>query len=456
VARGQGTTMKRCGCRDPRTGRQYGTRCPRLRKRGHGSWYINLPTTPTFSSPAGRLRRGGYHSRADARQALSRLGGPAQQRRTHPLTVNDWFDRWEADIERRLRPSTVLGYRRHLELYLRPLLGHEILSELTPDDVQGAFDTIIRQHHREDLPLTAATMQRIKDTLSPALNCALRAQLLTDNPCRHINLPPAQRSRPVVWTAAMVQHWRRTGQHPVLGVWTAEMTAQFLEHIRDHQDYALFHVYALRGLRRGEGLGIRWSDVSFTRKTVTINRQLQKLPGQPLQAVDPKTPSSVRIVALDNNTLRVLRIHRAQQARDAEAAGEHWTESGYIFTDRTGQPLAPDHASSTFRSLIKKHDLPPVRLHDLRHGSASLGLAAGVALKTVSDQHGHRTVMTTADTYQSVLSREANSAAEAVALLVRQAGRRIARRTAKQARRNEVRRNDRKSKRLGLENCSSG
>ena len=136
----------------------------------------------------------------------------------------------------------------------------------------------------------------------------------------------------------------------------------------------------------------------------------------------PKTLHSARVIALDHTTIAALRAHRARQRTEQHQPGHH--DSGYVFTGLGGDPLAPDRLTRHFRTLTEATGLPPVRLHDLRHGAASLALAAGVDLKVVADQLGHCSIVLTADTYVSVAMELALSAAEAVARLVLRAGRR--------------------------------
>jgi integrase len=100
---------------------------------------------------------------------------------------------------------------------------------------------------------------------------------------------------------------------------------------------------------------------------------------------DPKTPAGLRAVALDRHTVKVLREHHRRQAdqRDRRlAAGKTWRESGYVFVRKDGTPIHPGYASTRFRLLVKRAGVPPVRLHDLRHGAASLAHEAGADLKT--------------------------------------------------------------------------
>jgi len=135
-----------------------------------------------------------------------------------------------------------------------------------------------------------------------------------------------------------------------------------------------------------------------------------------------KTPASRRVVALDATTIAVLRALWAAQQRNCRADGT--APSGYVFTGADGGPVSPDYLTRTFRELVQHTGLPPARLHDLRHGAATLALAAGADLKVVADQLGHCSIVLTADTYTSVAMELALAAAEAVARLILRAGKR--------------------------------
>ena len=417
VMSGQGSVYKRCGCVDPVTRRQLGRRCPRLAGSRHGSWYVELGLPPGPDGRRCRIRRGGYTSRAAATAVLARLRGPRQgDQDGRVLTVGDW-------LASRTSPatSTMRGYAAHVRLYLAPCLGRVLLAELSAEHVQAMFSAIIRQHQALGSPVTSATLNRIRATLRAALNAAVRRGLIGDNPASRAELPRARRPRAVVWTPERIEHWQHTGEHPAVAVWTAGQTAQFLHSIKDHRLYACYHLIALRGLRRGEAAGLRWRDVDLDGKTAVISQQLQQYDGR-LTVCPPKTPHSARTIALDHTTVAALREHHDRQRAEATSFGPGWRASGYVFTGLNGRPMAPDRLSRTFKKLAAAAGLPPVRLHDLRHGAATLALAAGVDLRTVQDQLGHSSIVFTADTYISVLPEVARAAAEKVAALILRAG----------------------------------
>ncbi|WP_103960934.1 tyrosine-type recombinase/integrase [Nonomuraea solani] len=123
-------------------------------------------------------------------------------------------------------------------------------------------------------------------------------------------------------------------------------------------------------------------------------------------------------MALDEDTVTALRAHRKRQAAERLAAGEAWTDSEFVFPDEIGRPLHPQQVGDQFYRLAFHVGLPPVRLHDLRHGAASLMLAAGVDLKVVQETLGHVSSTFTRDTYTSVYPEVARAAAESTADLV--------------------------------------
>jgi integrase len=221
----------------------------------------------------------------------------------------------------------------------------------------------------------------------------------------------------LVWTVEREARWRITGKRPSpVMVWTPEQTGHFLASATEDPLYAMYHVIALRGLRRGEAVGLRWVNVDLGSATLIVCEQIVQL-GWTTEHTTPKA-NSERIVALDRWTVEVLRLHRAKQAAELRVLGTTPEDVGFVFTRADGHVHHPSYATSHFAELIKAADLPPIRLHDLRHGAATLALASGADLKVVQEMLGHSSITITADTYTSVLPQVARAAAEGVADLV--------------------------------------
>jgi len=144
------------------------------------------------------------------------------------------------------RPATLRSYHQHIHQHLVPHLGGTLLHELCLDDVQTTFAILARTPTRYGRPRATSTLHRIRATLRVALNAAMRRGLIDTNPARYLELPLASRSKAVVWTQARVAHWRATGEHPTVAVWTDHQTAQFLHHralvVCRHSSLPLIHI----------------------------------------------------------------------------------------------------------------------------------------------------------------------------------------------------------------------
>jgi len=314
----------------------------------------------------------------------------------------------------RLRDSTRRIYKSHVRQHLRRVFDGVLLRELDAGRVGLAFARLSAGG------MSAATALRVFSTLRTALNAAVREGLIAQSPARYVELPRARRPFAVVWTKRRVEEWQRTGERPAVAVWTPEQLSEFLVSVAGHPLFALFRLVGMRGLRRGEACGLQWGDLDLQDGVAYLSRQLQQDAAGRLKECPLKTETSRRAVALDAETVIILRAHRSRQrVRLGEAAV---APEGWVFTREDGGPLSPEVLTCTFITLVGQTDLPPVRLHDLRHGAATLMLLAGMELKTIADQLGHSSVVLTADTYVSVAVELGLKSAEEAARLVLKAG----------------------------------
>jgi integrase len=360
------------------------------------------------------VRLGGYPTRPDAEAMLARLQAPSGPRRATAVscTTGRWLASWLA-ARQTLGPSARRSYQQHLNDYLIPGIGSIPLALLTPADVRAMFAAISRRRTQAGTLLSAATMVRIRCTLRAALNAAIREGLITANPARLVELPAPTRPLPVVWTVPRVAAWRQSGVRPAVAVWTAAQTAAFLTAIRDEPLYACYQLLAVSGLRRGEAAGLGWPDIDLDGATVTVTRQLQEIGGS-LIVLPPKSIASNRVIALDPWTVQELRGYRDRHPPARPG--------GYVFARPGGRPYTPGHLTRRFIKLVRREHLPPVRLHDLRHGAATLALTTGADLKVIQAMLGHASIVLTADTYTSVLPDVARKSVEAVAAEIVRAG----------------------------------
>jgi integrase len=170
-------------------------------------------------------------------------------------------------------------------------------------------------------------------------------------------------------------------------------------------------------MRRGEALGLRWSDVDLEKARLAVRRALIPTNGTVVVS-EPKTAKGRRVIALDPATVEVLKAQAARQLDEQDEWDKAWIESGLVFTAENGGPLDPDSISRFWRQAVKKSMLPRIRLHDLRHTHATLALQAGIHPKVVSERLGHATVSITLDTYSHAIPAMQEEAAVLIAGLV--------------------------------------
>jgi integrase len=326
---------------------------------------------------------------------LMLVPGPRPDAGRH-LTVARYLSAWLAG-KQALRPSTRASYESHVRLYLVPHLGQVLLADLRHEHIEAMYARIEGGNDARARPVSPATRRRVHATLNSALGTAVRRGLIERNPASTVELPAARRTR--------------------VDVWTAVELGGFLDLISGDRLYLLYLLLGLRGLRRGEAVALRWSDVDLDQGCLRIEQSAVRV-GSRSVIGPPKSASGLRVVAIDPATVDRLRHHRDQQVRHGQHRIGSPVASGLVFMTEDGGPLDPTFVSRHFDRLVAIHGLPRIRLHDLRHTSASVGLAAGESLVEVSRRLGHSSIVVTADIYSHIAPHVAHESAERLADLV--------------------------------------
>lgn len=192
-----------------------------------------------------------------------------------------------------------------------------------------------------------------------------------------------------------------------------EEAAAIIDAVRGDRSEALYVTALMTGCRLGELSALTWRDVDLDDGTMTIRRSLglgRDPKGEPIFA-PTKTRKSVRTIWIGAIVVSSLRAHRARQAVERLAAGRRWRDHDLVFASTIGTPLNGGDVLRSFRKLLKTAGIPSMRFHDLRHAYATLSLAAGEDLATVSSNLGHSNIATTANVYAHVLPSTKKSGA---------------------------------------------
>lgn len=291
------------------------------------------------------------------------------------LTVVDYMTQWLTHAKTTVELHTWVSYEQVVRIHIVPALGHVPVAQLQPLQIQGLYQD------RLDAGRSPRTVRRIHEVLHNALAQAVEWQLIAQNPASRVKPP-------------------RAGKREMQFL-TFDQAQQLLRALDGHPLESLHLAAIMTGMREGELLGLRWSDIDWSRQTLTVAQTVWIHQKQPIFKPYPKNRKP-RTLPLATAVLAKLKTHRVEQAKQILAATEY-EDHGLVWARKNGQPLRHEYVLRNLHRALRQTGLPEIRYHDLRHSAASLLLALGVPLKEVSETLGHSSVEITADLYGHLL-----------------------------------------------------
>lgn len=375
-------------------------------KRSVTTWTVTYDEPITEGEPRRQRRKAGFATRRDAEKWFDKKKTQLERGFTgidEKATVESYLKHWLSNAS--VGAGTLRMYESYARRFIYPALGKSRLCDLKPSHLEGAKREWARRHRKgaEKAPIVSSKSVRHAWTvLAVALNRAKKQQIITFNPCEYVDAPRVERRE--------------------MRSLDASTAAAYIQTFSNDPDMGATIVLAIgSGLRRGELLALRWSDVDLEGATLRVNRALECValvdPDDPekrtpqLRFKEPKTAGSRRLIHLPAFAVERLRQHRREQKDRFDVLGIWRTNESLVF-DHVGEPWNPNTFGTEFARRARRLKLPRVRLHDLRHSYATLMLESGVDLKTVSQALGHATIRITADTYAHVTPAMQKSAAE--------------------------------------------
>jgi integrase len=372
------------------------------RSNGEGTVYYDSANDLWYGAVSinGKRRKTrGYPTQREALAALRQL----QRDRdvgvdiTAPQkTVRQFLEEWLREVVKpNTAPKTYHSYRQMVQLYLIPQLGKYQLNSLRPAHVQTMLNDLSQHGKTDGQGLAPRTVQYIRTVLVQALNLAIEWE----------------------WLARNVAALTKSPRVPKIEIKPLDraQARALLAAVAGHRLATLYRVALSLGLRKGEVIGLRWTDVNWEAKTLLISGQIQRVGGK-LERRVPKTEHSLRTIPLPDALITALRCHQRAQEEERALMGEKWKEHGLVFPSEVGTPIEPRNLSRHFKSVLKKVGLPQTtRFHDLRHSCATMMLAQGIPLQDVSAVLGHSSISIAADIYDhpdDARTRAATSAAD--------------------------------------------
>ena len=293
------------------------------------------------------------------------------------ITLGEFIEQWLGIHKTTVAPKTSLQYEQLIRSYIKPQIGKIKLRELRLDRVEAHYVALQKSG------LSARGVRYVHSILHKSLNDAIRRGFAAYNATQGAILPRLDFKEMVFLDADEV--------------------LQFLITTQKSHYHALYTLAIKTGMRKGELLALKWTDINWQRGTLRVQRQVQRIRGQGLIFRAPKTRAGRRTIQLGEKTLETLRKQLEQCDLLRNHAGDCWEEHNLIFPSTAGTPLGGSNLSKDFKAQLEKAGVKKIRFHDLRHTAASLMLNHGVPVIVVSKILGHSKTSTTLDIYGHII-----------------------------------------------------
>jgi integrase len=291
------------------------------------------------------------------------------------LTFSQFLDQWLAAVKLRARERTYRHYETMIDYYVRGPLGGRRLVDISSHDITAVYTNL------KECRKAARTIRYVHTLLSNVFKLAMRREMVRKNPMLAVDPPAIERREVSALTVEEI--------HAILGA--------------AGDDRALFTIAFYTGARPCEYLALKWADVDWQAKTITIQRSIVWRKTGDWYFTEPKTASSRRTVPLSDAVLSLLGDHRTRQLKGRMLVASSWRNKDLIFCNEIGEAREINAVRHAFKGLLKSAKLPEtIRLYDARHSCATALIAAGINSKVVSERLGHSSVKITLDTYTHV------------------------------------------------------
>ena len=307
--------------------------------------------------------------------------------KTGKYTVTMWMNEWFENVAKiKVRPSSHQTYRGYIDHHITPNIGDLPLEKLTTMDLQKLYRKLLNKGRvdrveakQQPKGLSAKTVRNINQVISSAMDFAVAQKIIPENPCKAVVLPKVE--------------------HKEMQTIPAEQLQAFLQETKTTGVYEMYYIEQATGLRRGELLGLKWTDIDWENGIIKVRRQIARVDGQIVEA-PLKTKNSYRTVTISQQAIEVLKQQKEKNNDE------------YVFPSPNGGPISPDSVNTMLKRVLERAGIPKVRFHDLRHTFATIALQNGVDIKTVSGMLGHFSAGFTLDTYAHVTTAAQKEAAD--------------------------------------------
>ncbi|MGE8079068.1 tyrosine-type recombinase/integrase [Peribacillus loiseleuriae] len=330
-----------------------------------------------------QLTRRGFETKKDAEIASGKIQQEIENDefiQPKKVLVKDFMVDWLNNIAKQnVKPSTFSGYKGVVAKRIIPIFGALKLEQLKPIMITKYYNSLLEEGLSEEY------IDYIHSILKTPLNTAIKWEFIKTNPVVKADKPSIKKKS--------------------VSTWSIEECNAFLSKANEDSKphfYILYLLAIYTGMRRGEILGLKWSDIIFPQKKISIARTLYYIHDQGIIEQSTKNDGSNRVISISDMVISELKKHQLWQKERKLKYGIPYSEDGYITANHKGEALNPNYVYNHFIKMIKKTGLKKIRFHDLRHTHATIMLQLGEHPKIVSERLGHSSIEMTMNTYSHV------------------------------------------------------
>lgn len=308
--------------------------------------------------------------------------GPMRNVRPDKITFADFCTQYLEIKKNSLSPQTYNFYSKVIEEELMPMFARLKMKDLRTYHIQQFIQYLANDKKRldgQDGKIAASTVKRYATVLRSIVGMAYKLEYIEEDigRSRRLEFPKEDTKEVEVFTLEEVEN--------ILNALECEPW-----HIRAVIEVALF-----TGCRRGEIVGLKWADIDFENQRISVKRSIYKLSDGKAREKEPKSKTSIRTISIPERLCKTLTEYRLQQNRHIAYLGDGWKNLDYVFTEEDGYVMNPQTPTKQFDHFLKRHGIRHLKFHGLRHTSATMLLANGCDIKTVSARLGHADITTT-------------------------------------------------------------
>lgn len=295
------------------------------------------------------------------------------------MTVNAWFDFWLHEIkEKTTRPNTVRNYRERYEHNIRDVIGNMIISEVKPMHCQKVLNLM------ED-SYKGSTIEQCRITMASMFFYAQENQIIPISPVVKSVKTPKKIEKKVRFL-------------------TLEEQDKFLKAAEGTSNYYQFALILQTGLRTGEMIGLKWEDIDFRKRTISVNRTMEFRYGdQEFRIGEPKSKAGYRTIPMTQTAYDIL---KAKEKERHTIKVLDFRYKDFVFINRKGMPTKNSTYDSAIYKIVDKAGIPRFSMHTLRHTFATRAIEAGMKPKTLQEILGHANIGVTMNLYVHITEDE--------------------------------------------------